>query len=131
MPISRLRAHLCHRPLPAQEDVGQRQGNERPHRILLQPHIAHLVKAPQPLEHTKDRLDAGTTLGPITVLSPLYRVNDATSAARALIGEIFGAGCLAGDQRLLAGIGRVAIDARCSLPSSSCGSGACRARWQR
>ena len=45
----------------------------------------------------------------VAVLGPLHFI-DLACAARTLIGKVLGPGSLAGYQRFLAGIGRVAID---------------------
>ena len=44
--------------LSRQEDIGQRQGGKCPRRVLLQPTVAHLAKAPQALDRPEGMFDA-------------------------------------------------------------------------
>jgi len=46
----------------------------------LQPHIAHLAKAPRPLDHAKDMLDTGSNLGLAAVLAARYLVHEAKAS---------------------------------------------------
>jgi len=101
--IAPLWAHLCQQSLSTEENIGESQSSKRPCGILLQTPVAHLAKAPQPLDHAKDVLNARANLGLVAVLGTLHFINY-TGAAGALIGEVFGIGCFAGDEFLLAGI---------------------------
>ena len=67
--ISASRTHLCHQPLSAEIDVGQRQRGEGSRGVLDQPAVAHLGKAPQPLDDAEDMLDAGTDCLALSIAS--------------------------------------------------------------
>ena len=112
-PSARLGAsqtHLCHQPLSAEVDVGQRERDERARGVLGQPAVAHLGKAPQPLDHAEHVLDARTDARLAAVLRPCGLI-DFALPAHALVGEVAGPRRFASDQRLLARVGAVAIDA--------------------
>src|SRR6058998_4416482 len=58
-PLARFLAswtHLCHQPLAAEVNVGQRQRSERPCGVLLQAAVTHLAKSPKAFDHAKDML---------------------------------------------------------------------------
>lgn len=101
-------AHLCHQPLSAEVNVGQCQGRECACGLLGQAAVAHLAKAPQPLDHAEHVLHPRAHARLVAILGLQGLVVDAV-APRALVGEVPGLGRLAFDQFLLAGIGRVTV----------------------
>ena len=52
----------------SQVDVGQTQRHERSRGVLVQPAVAHLAEAPQPLDHREDVLHARANSGLVAVL---------------------------------------------------------------
>ena len=96
--------HLCHQPFSAEVEVGQRQRSEGPRGILFQPAVAHLAKTPQALDYAENMLHPRPNAGLVAVLAAGFFIDDSV-ASTALVGEVFGLGCFAVDQILLAGIG--------------------------
>ncbi|CAM2157632.1 hypothetical protein PT2222_420044 [Paraburkholderia tropica] len=105
-----LRADLCHQSLAREIDVGQGQRNEGAIGVLRQTAIAHLREAPQALDDSKHVLNPSTDLRLVAILAARYLVNFARTA-RTLIGEVTCLGGLVTDQRFLARIGAISIDA--------------------
>lgn len=53
--------------LPRQVDVGETQHHERTRGVLRQASVAHLGKAPEPLDHGEDMFDPGEDFGLVVV----------------------------------------------------------------
>ena len=82
--IAASRTHLCHQPLSAEVDVGQRQRGERARGVLGQPAVAHLGNPSSTLAARKllIRLDRGSKAQTTKVSSRGQRVLAQANAGR-------------------------------------------------
>lgn len=100
--------HLCQQPLATEVDVGQTQGCERPYGNLLQTPVTQL---PNPQRHLTTPKTCSTRKRIFDLLRVLgtYHLVNSPSVASASVDEVVCLWRLAGNQILLAGIGRVTL----------------------
>ncbi|MGF6666282.1 hypothetical protein QF000_008015 [Paraburkholderia atlantica] len=105
-----LRADLSRKSASRQVKVCQGECNEGAIGVLRQTSIAHFRETPQPFDHGEHMFDAGADLRLVAVLAARHVIN-AVFATRSLIREVASLRGFAADQRFLACIRAVAIDA--------------------